>query len=261
MSDTLLRERVGHIEILTLNRPQVRNAINGELARAIDSALTELEAAPGVRVVVLTGAGDLAFSAGMDLKAAAAGEGRAALIGAAGFAGLVRRGFPKPLVCAVNGPALGGGFEIMLACDLAVAAAHATFGLPEASRGLLAGAGGLVRLPRRVPPALAAELALTAAPISSDRALALGLVNEVVPGPEVRAAALALAERVAANGPVAVRCAKRVLTAAAAGTEDDGWNATESALDEVRASADAQEGPRAFAEKRAPVWTGALIHQ
>ena len=256
MSDTLLRERVGHIEILTLNRPQVRNAINGELARAIDSALTELEAAPGVRVVVLTGAGDLAFSAGTDLKAVAAGEGRAALIGGAGFAGLVRRGFPKPLVCAVNGPALGGGFEIMLACDLAVAAAHATFGLPEASRGMLAGAGGLVRLPRRVPHALAAELALTAAPISSDRALALGLVNEVVPGPEVRAAALALAERVAANGPVAVRCAKRVLTAAAAGTEDDGWNATESALDEVRASADAQEGPRAFAEKRAPVWAG-----
>jgi len=177
MGDEVLSERRGNVEILTINRPEARNAINLAVATALSDALDAAERDEGCLVVILTGADDKAFSAGMDLKAFARGE---APITEQGFAGITKRNFPKPIIAAVNGSALAGGFEIMLSCDLVVAASHAKFGIPEASRGLIAGGGGLIRLAKRIPRAVALELALTAAPIDAERALAVGLINRVV---------------------------------------------------------------------------------
>jgi len=187
------RERRGHVEILTINRPEARNAINGEVSQLMSSALDELTEDDDCWVVVLTGSGDKAFSAGMDLKAFASGEGASILGATGGFAGIAQRQFPKPLIAAVNGAALAGGCEIMLSCDLVVAADHATFGIPEAKRGLIAGAGALVRLPNRLPLAVALELALTGEPITAERALSLGLINRVVPAERLLDEAMALA--------------------------------------------------------------------
>ena len=164
MADEVLRERRGHVEILTINRPEARNAINRATAVALGEALDACESDDDVWVVVLTGAGDKAFSAGMDLKAFAAGEFP---ITDKGFGGITQRDFPKPLIAAANGAALAGGFEILISCDMVVAADHAKFGIPEASRGLVAGAGGLIRLPKRIPLAVAYEMALTADPIDA----------------------------------------------------------------------------------------------
>src|SRR5271169_2585407 len=164
MADELLTERRGHVELLTINRPDARNAINRATAEAIDAALDAADVDDEVWVVVLTGAGDKAFSAGMDLKAFATGE---VPFTAHGFAGITRREFSKPLIAAVNGAALAGGFEIMISCDMVVAADHARFGIPEATRGLVAGAGGLIRLPKRVPLTVALEMALTGEPIDA----------------------------------------------------------------------------------------------
>ena len=182
MADEVLSERRGHVEILTINRPEARNAINRATAIALGDALDRCEADDDVWVVVLTAAGDKAFSAGMDLKAFAAGEFP---ITEKGFGGLTKREFTKPLIAAANGSALAGGFEMMISCDMVVAADHAKFGIPEASRGLVAGAGGLIRLPKRIPLAVAYEMALTAEPIDAARAYELGLVNRVVPGEQV----------------------------------------------------------------------------
>jgi len=256
MADELLRERRGHVEILTINRPEARNAINGAVAAAMSTAFDELAGDPDAWVVVLTGSGDKAFSAGMDLKAFAAGEG-ASIIGASGgFAGIAKRDFPKPLIAAVNGSALAGGCEIMLSCDLVVAAEHATFGIPEAKRGLIAGAGALIRLPKRVPAAIALELAMTGDPIDAQRALALGLVNRVVPADRLLEEALALAERIAENAPLAVRYSKQVIRQAGEVPEEEGWKINDAAVGVVFSSADAMEGPIAFAEKRRPNWQG-----
>lgn len=254
MADEVLRERRGRVEILTINRPAARNAINLAVARALSEALDELEDDDACAVVVLTGAEEKAFSAGMDLKAFAQGE---APITEKGFAGVTKREFPKPLIAAVNGAALAGGFEIMLSCDLVVAAAHATFGIPEAARGLIAGGGGLIRLAKRVPRAVALELALTAAPMDAQRALAVGLVNRVVDGPEVLAAAVALAEQIAANAPLAVRVSKRVMLGSLELTEAESWALNDASFGEIARSKDALEGAIAFAEKRAPNWSGA----
>jgi enoyl-CoA hydratase len=192
----------------------------------------------------------------MDLKAFAAGEG-ASIIGASGgFAGIAKRDFPKPLIAAVNGSALAGGCEIMLSCDLVVAAEHATFGIPEAKRGLIAGAGALIRLPKRVPAAVALELAMTGDPIDAQRALALGLVNRVVPADRLLEEALALAERIAENAPLAVRYSKQVIRQAGEVPEEEGWKINDAAVGVVFSSADAMEGPIAFAEKRRPNWQG-----
>ncbi|HEX4245176.1 MAG TPA: crotonase/enoyl-CoA hydratase family protein [Acidimicrobiales bacterium] len=252
----VLRERRGHIEILTINRPEARNAVNGAVSRGIGSALDELEADDDCWVVVLTGAGDKAFCAGMDLKAFAAGE-IADIAGASGgFGGIARRNFPKPIIAALNGSALAGGCEIMLACDLVVSVEEATIAITEVRRGLIAGAGGLIRLPRRLPRAVAFELALTGQPIDAQRALALGLINRVVPAGQLMDEALALAEVIAANAPLAVRTTKRVMTEAMEVDEDAGWDINNAALSAVFASADAMEGSIAFAEKRAPNWTG-----
>ena len=189
----LLRERQGHIEILTINRPEARNAINGPVSLAFAAAFDELEADDDCWVVIVTGAGDKAFSAGMDLKAFAAGEAGDIMGANGGFGGIAQRDFPKPIIAAVNGSALAGGCEIMLSCDLVVAVEEAKFGIPEVKRGLMAAAGALIRLPKRIPPTIAMELALTGDPIDAQRALALGLINRVVPADRLMEEALALA--------------------------------------------------------------------
>jgi enoyl-CoA hydratase/carnithine racemase len=250
------RERRNHVEILTINRPEARNAINGEVSHAMADALDELETDDQCFVVILTGSGDKAFSAGMDLKAFASGEGGSILGAPGGFAGLVHRQFSKPIIAAVNGAALAGGCEIMLACDLVVAADHATFGIPEVKRGLLAGAGALVRLPKRLPLAVALELALTGEPISAEQARALGLVNRVVPAALLMAEALALAELIADNAPLAVRWTKKVVMGTATLGDEQSWALNDEAVGVVFTSADAMEGPVAFAEKRPPRWQG-----
>jgi enoyl-CoA hydratase/carnithine racemase len=252
----LLRERRGHVEILTINRPEARNAINGAVSRGFVAAFDDLEADEDCWVVIVTGAGDKAFSAGMDLKAFAAGEVGDIMGSKGGFAGIAQRDFPKPIIAAVNGSALAGGCEIMLACDLVVAVQEAKFGIPEVKRGLIAGGGGLIRLPKRLPAAIALELALTGDPIDADRALALGLINRVVPADQLMVAALALAETIADNAPLAVRASKRVMKQAAEVPEAEGWAINSQAVPEVFGSADAMEGPVAFAEKRKPKWTG-----
>jgi enoyl-CoA hydratase len=253
MADELLRERRGHVELLTLNRPDQRNAMNLALATALSTALDECETDDDVWVVVLTGAGEKAFCAGMDLKAFASGEFPAT---DKGFGGLTNREFPKPLIAAVNGSALAGGFELMLSCDMVVAADHAKFGIPEAARGLVAAAGGLIRLPKRIPIAVAFEMGLTADPIDAERAFSLGLVNRVVPGADVVAAALTLAERIAQNAPLAVRVTKSVMKQSVELNEADGWKLNNSSMGVIFGSSDAMEGAVAFAEKRAPNWQG-----
>ncbi|MEI6700596.1 MAG: crotonase/enoyl-CoA hydratase family protein [Actinomycetota bacterium] len=253
MADEVLRERRGHIDVLTINRPEARNAMNRAAAIALSGFLDEAEADDNVWVVVLTGAEDKAFSAGMDLKAFATGEFP---ITDKGFGGLTQRTFSKPLIAAVNGSALAGGFEMMLSCDMVIAADHAKFGIPEAKRGLIAGAGGLIRLPKRVPIAIALEMALTGDPIDAKRAAELGLVNKVVPGSEVLAAAIALAETIAANAPLAVRRSKEIMVKAADQSEAESWVINNAAFSDIGASSDAMEGAMAFAEKRTPNWQG-----
>ena len=253
MADEVLRERRGHVELLTINRPEARNAINLATALALSAALDDCETDDDVWVVVLTGAGDKAFSAGMDLKAFAAGEFP---ITEKGFGGLTKRNFPKPLIAAANGSALAGGFEMMISCDMVVAAEHAVFGIPEASRGLVAGAGGLIRLPKRVPISVAYEMALTADPIDAARAYELGLVNHVVHGDVVLDVAIALAERIAKNAPLAVRTSKDVMRRARELDEVDAWTINDEAFSMIGRSADAMEGAVAFAEKREPNWQG-----
>ena len=253
MADEVLRERRGHIEVLTINRPEARNAINRATAIALSDALDDCESDDDVWVVVLTAAGDKAFSAGMDLKAFASGEFP---ITEKGFGGITERDFPKPLIAAANGSALAGGFEIMISCDMVVAADHAKFGIPEAQRGLIAGGGGLIRLPKLVPLAVAFEMALTADPIDAQRAYQLGLVNRVVPGDRVLDVAVALAERIAKNAPLAVRTSKEVMKKARELTERESWQVNTDAFSMIGRSADALEGAIAFAEKREPNWQG-----
>jgi enoyl-CoA hydratase len=256
MADEVLRERRGHVEILTINRPEARNAINGAVSRAMAGAMDELTEDPECAVVVITGSGEKAFSAGMDLKAFSSGEGGDIMGASGGFGGLTQREFPKPIIAAVNGSALAGGFEIMLSCDLVVAAEHATFGVPEAKRGLIAGAGGLLRMPKRLPMAVALELAMTGDSIDAARAYTLGLVNRVVPASVVLEEAVSLADRIAANAPLAVRYSKSVMKRAAELPESEGWAINREAVGVVFSSADAMEGPVAFAEKRPPNWQG-----
>lgn len=247
-------ERRGHVEIITIAREEARNALDRETAESLEAAYDAAEADDDVRVMLLTGAGDRAFCAGMDLKAFMTGELPVTKRG--GLGGTVRRELEKPLVVAANGHALAGGFELLLAADVAVAADHATFGIPEVKRGLMAAAGGLFRLPKRVPQAVALELAMTGEAIDARRALDLGLVNRVVPGDRVLDEALALAELICESAPLAVRLSRRVVRAAPELTEEEGWRLTNELSAEVFASEDAMEGPRAFAEKRRPEWKG-----
>ncbi|HVP71530.1 MAG TPA: enoyl-CoA hydratase-related protein, partial [Gemmatimonadaceae bacterium] len=215
-------ERRGAIALVTLNRPEARNAISPEVSQTMAGILDEVESDPALRTVVLTGEGEV-FSAGADLKVVAQGRANDIARGKGGFAGIVNRDFPKPIIAAVQGPALAGGFEIVLACDLVVAADTARFGIPEAKRGLMAAAGGLIRLPKRVPLAIALELAMTGDPIDAQRALELGLVNHVVPADRVVAEATELAERIGENSPIAVRNSRRLVREAAELSEEEGW--------------------------------------
>jgi enoyl-CoA hydratase/carnithine racemase len=247
------RERRGPVEVLRLNRPEAKNAISPEVSVAMAAALDAAEGDAEVRAVVVTGTGDV-FCAGADLKVVAQGRGNE--IGAAkgGFAGLTNRDFSKPLIAAVQGPALAGGFEIVLSCDLVVAADDARFGIPEVQRGLIAAAGGLLRLPKRVPLALALEFAMTGDPISAIRAFELGLVNRLVPRDRVLDEAVALAERIGENSPIAVRLSRQLVKEAADIPEAEGWQRNAKYAIEVFGSGDAIEGSSAFAEKRKPNW-------
>jgi enoyl-CoA hydratase/carnithine racemase len=256
-ADAVLFEVVQpHIALVTINRPEARNAINGAVAAGLEAVLERIEADPELWVTVLTGAGTQAFCAGADLKEVAAGRVAGLSTPNGGFAGFVRAKRTKLWIAAAQGHALAGGLELLLSCDLAVVAESATFGLPEVKRSLLAGAGGVFRLPRAIPKAIALEMIATGDPISAARAAQFGLVNAVVPVSEVIAAALALAGRVAVNAPVAVRESLGVARQATEHTESDLWEISEAAFRRVLATEDFNEGPRAFVEKRPPRWIG-----
>jgi enoyl-CoA hydratase/carnithine racemase len=243
------------IATITLNRPEVRNAIDKATADALAAAVDEVDERPDVAAVVLTGAGTT-FCAGMDLKAFSA-TGERPLHEHRGAFGFVRKPPEKPVIAAVEGRALGGGLELALACDLVVVARSSTLGLPEVRRGLVATAGGVLRLPRRVPRALAMEMILTGEPITAQHALDIGMVNRVVEDGTALAVAEELAAAVAANAPLAVRTAKRIVVESADWTIDEAFDRQAPYADAVRSSQDALEGARAFAEKRAPNWSGA----
>jgi enoyl-CoA hydratase len=246
-------ERRGVSQVITINRPDARNAVDAAVAQGIATALDELEADDGLRVGVLTGAGGH-FSAGMDLKAFLRGE--APFAGDRGFAGIVQRPPAKPVIAAVEGSALAGGFEIALACDLIVASTGARFGIPEVKRSLVAAGGALFRLPRRIPYHLAMEMALTGEPVGATRAYDLGLVNRVCANGSACEVAVELADAVAANGPLALAASKQIVANAADWTETEAWQRQGEIVGPVFGSEDAQEGARAFAEKRPPVWSG-----
>lgn len=246
-------EEHGRVLVLTMNRPAARNAMTLAMATDIAAALSMLDERTDLSVGVITGAGGT-FCAGMDLKRFAAGE--RPVVPGRGFAGLVQRPPNKPLIAAVEGYALAGGFEIALACDLIVASREATFGLPEVKRGLTAAAGGLLRLQRRVPYHLAMELVLTGRMLPAPDAAAVYLVNRLTEPGATRTEALTLAGEIAANAPLALTASKRVLAESADWPLAEQFARQEAYVDPVRRSADAREGAVAFAEKRAPRWSG-----
>lgn len=257
-------EKSGHIALITLNRPDSLNAVNAELSRQLGQAVVDANADPAIRVIVLAAHGR-AFCAGADLKAIAAGEDIFAPGHPEwGFAGFTRLYSAKPVICAVNGIAYGGGFEITLACDLVVASRDAQFALPEVSRGLLAGAGGTFRTEALLGRRRALEMLLTGQPIDADTALSWGLVNRVVDPAEVLQEALDVAHTITANAPLSIEASKKAVhMGSTAGTDWDAtwdgthpWEANEHLYTRVFGSHDAHEGATAFAEKRSPVWTG-----
>lgn len=245
----------GHVAVITINRPEARNAVNAEVANGIEEALDRLEGDDSLWLGVLTGVPPV-FSAGADLKEINAG--RAATLGTArgGFAGIVSRHRTKPVIAAVDGPALAGGTEIALACDLVVASTSASFGIPEVKRCLVAAGGGLFRLPRKLPFNLAMELALTGDPIDASRAHHFGLVNRLCEPGQALEAAMSLARQVEANAPVAVRASMRTIYAAMTADEATGWRLSAEAMAEAMGSEDMKEGLTAFIEKRPPSWKG-----
>jgi enoyl-CoA hydratase len=254
MNDDVLTQTSDGVLVVTINRPDKRNAVNRSVAQGIAAAMQRLDEQPDLAVGVLTGSGS-AFCSGMDLKAFLAGE--SPYVEGRGFAGITQGRPRKPLIAAVNGPAVAGGFEIVLACDLVVASRNASFCVPEVRRGLSAAGGALFNLPRRVPFHLAMEMVLTGAPVSAQRAADLGLVSRIAEPGEAVAAALDLAAVIAANGPLAVAASKAVVWQSQDWPVAEGFERQRPWTDAVRASADATEGARAFTEKRAPVWRGA----
>jgi enoyl-CoA hydratase len=245
----------GRVAVLTINRPEARNAVNGAVARGMEEALDRLEEDEGVWVGIVTGEGPV-FSAGADLKAIASGQAADLQTKRGGFGGITARERTKPLIAAVDGPALAGGCEIVLSCDLVVASTNARFGIPEVKRSLVAAAGGLFRLPRALPRTIAMELALTGDPIDAERAHHFGLVNELVEPGTALQAALALAERINANAPIAVRESRRVVLEGMLADDDTAWKITGEAMARAMSTEDFAEGPRAFIEKRPPEWKG-----
>lgn len=253
MSDEVLVERRGAVQVITINRPEAKNALNAGVARGVAEAVDELDRDDALRVGVLTGAGGT-FSAGMDLKAFLRGETPA--LEGRGLCGITQTPPRKPLIAAVEGWALAGGFELLLACDLVVAAQNARFGVPEVKRALVAGAGAAFLLSRRIPQNLALELLLTGEPVEAPRAAEMGLVNRVTPEGEALDGALALAELIAANGPLAVAVTKQIARATSDWSLAEGWEQQDALMRPVFVSEDAIEGATAFAEKRPPVWKG-----
>ncbi|MBK1660310.1 enoyl-CoA hydratase-related protein [Paracraurococcus ruber] len=257
MAEAVLFEVVEpHIALVTLNRPEARNAVNGAVAAGLEAAVERVEADPDLWAVVLTGAGPHAFCAGADLKEVAAGTSKSLSTEKGGFGGFVRAKRTKLWIAAAQGHALAGGLELLLACDLAVAAETANLGLPEVKRSLVAGAGGVFRLPRALPKAIALQMIATGEPIPAARAAQFGLVNAAVPAGEVVATALDLARRVCANAPVAVRESLGVARQAQDLSEAALWEVSAKASALVRTTEDFREGPRAFVEKRPPRWVG-----
>ena len=248
-------EDLGHVRLVTIDRVDKANAIDPAMSRALGETFAEAAADDEVRVVVLTGAGERAFCAGMDLKAFRAMDGRPTRPTDVGVELFTERSYPKPIIAAVNGAAVGGGFGIALACDLIVAADHARFGIPEVQRGLV-GVGVTSRASLRLPPAVVLELALTGEPIDARRAYAIGLVNRVVPLAELRATALALAGRIAANAPLAVRAAKEIVEASRRLHDDVDLAGLRQRADHVMRSEDAREGATAVLERRPPRFVG-----
>ena len=244
-------ERRAAVQIITINRPRARNALDAAVAEQVASAVDELDASDDLRAGVLTGAGGF-FSAGMDLKAFLRGE-TPAIVGR-GLCGITVTPPRKPTVAAVEGGALAGGFELVLACDLVVAGRSARFGVPEVKRGLVAAGGGALLLGSRVPRALALEMLLTGDPVGAERAAAMGLVNRVVDDGGALEAAVELATAIAANGPLAVAATKRVVQQAPTWSPAESWARQDEIVAPVFTSADAREGAAAFAERRAPLW-------
>lgn len=257
-SPVVLTERRGNILVITINRPEARNAVNAAVSTAVGDALEQAQNDAGVQAVVITGAGDRSFCAGADLKAIARRENLYHPDhGEWGFAGYVHHFIDKPTIAAVNGTALGGGTELALASDLVVAVERAKFGLPEVKVGLIAAAGGVFRIVNQLPRKVALEMVLTGEPISAAEAARWGLVNQVVPDGTVLEAALALAERVTVNAPLSVQASKRIAYGVDDGVIPDerpGWARTNRESARLLESEDAKEGPLAFAEKRQPVW-------
>jgi enoyl-CoA hydratase len=253
MSEELLLESHGRVRVLRLHRPQARNAMTGKLAREIATAMDAFEASDTWQVAVITGEGGN-FCSGMDLKAFTRGE--LPWDPVRGFGGLTERPPTKPVIAAVEGYAVAGGFELALACDLIVAADNAQFGLPEVRRGLVASAGGLMRLPKRLPYFLAMEMALTGDLLPAQRAWAQGLVNRLVAPGQALTHALELASRIADQAPLAVRTSKQIIVQSATWAADEMFARQMPVADPIGRSEDALEGARAFAEKRAPNWRG-----
>jgi enoyl-CoA hydratase len=252
-TDAVLTEERDGVLVITINRPDARNAINGAVARGIAAALDRLDGEDALRVGVLTGAGGF-FSSGMDLKGFLSGD--LPIVEGRGLGGLTEKPPRKPLVAAVEGYAVAGGFELVLACDLVVAGEGSRLGVPEVKRGLVAAAGAALQLPQRIPLAVALEMLLTGDPLDARRAAELGLVNRVVPDGTALDAALELARAVAVNGPLAVAVSKQIARSASDWTFAEGWQKQAELTGPVFVSEDAQEGARAFAEKRDPVWKG-----
>jgi enoyl-CoA hydratase len=252
-SPVVLTERLGNVLLITLNRPEVRNAVNAALAAGVAGALEELDGDPSLSVGVLTGAGGF-FCAGMDLGAFVKGE--SPWFGDRGFAGIAQRASRKPLIAAIEGFAVAGGMEIALACDLIVAAQGAKIGIPEVTRSLVAAGGALLRLPRRMPYHVVMELALTGDPLPAERFHELGLINRITePGGAVDAA-LGLAGRLARNGPLALVASKEILQQQFDWSSEEMWDKQGAISGPVFASEDAKEGANAFKEKREPAWQG-----
>lgn len=252
MADEVLSEVRDGVLIVTINRPEAKNAMSKAAAEGIAAAMDRLDAEDDLHVGVLTGAGGT-FCSGMDLKGFLRGESPS--IEGRGFGGIVQKPPVKPLIAAVEGYALAGGLELMIACDLVVANKHAKFGIPEVKRGLVAAAGGVMMLPDQIPERVAMELALTGDFIGAERAYQLGLINRVVDGSALDAA-LELAARIAENGPLAVRVSKRILRESRGWSMDERYDRQAQLIGPVFVSADAREGSLAFAEKRKPNWTG-----
>jgi len=253
MTQELLIERQDGVLVLTFNRPEARNAMTQALAQATADAMDLLDADPALRVGVITGAGGN-FCSGMDLKGFLRGE--RPIVPGRGFAGMTQASPRKPLVAAVEGYALAGGFEVVLGCDVIVASSTAKFGLPEVRRGLVAGAGGVMRLPERIPYHVAMQYILTGDMMSAERAAQLGLVSEVCAPGEALEAALRMARTIMANGPLAVAASKRIVQQSRDWSQAEMFDLQGEVTTPVFDSADAKEGARAFAEKRAPVWQG-----